>query len=104
MENKLTAELIEKARQAKSAEEILALAKENEIEISEDGAKEYFERLNKSGEISDEELGNVAGGGCGGDWEYKSTSQVCGICHSRILSVRNKKTGESWWQCDCGRR
>lgn len=64
MENKLTLELIEKAKQAKSAEELLSLAKENEIELSGDEAKEYFEQLNKSGELSDEELDNVSGGGC----------------------------------------
>lgn len=63
MENKLTPELIEKARTAKSAEELLALAKENEIELSEDEAKEHFEQLNESGELSDEELENVSGGG-----------------------------------------
>ncbi|MDE7399062.1 MAG: hypothetical protein K2N06_05985 [Oscillospiraceae bacterium] len=64
MENKLTQELIEKAKQAKSAEELLSLAKENEIELSEIEAKAYFEQLNKSGELSDEELDNVSGGGC----------------------------------------
>lgn len=103
MDNKLTPELMEKARQAKSAEELLVLAKENAIELTEDDAKDYFERLNKSGEVSDEELGNVSGG-CGSDLEYKSTSQVCCTCRRRILSVRNKKTGESWWQCNCTNR
>lgn len=64
MENKLTPELIEKARQARSHEELLALAKENGIELSEDEAKAYFGQLNKSGELSDDELDNVSGGGC----------------------------------------
>lgn len=64
MEDKFTPELIEKARQANSPEELLALAKENGIELSEDEVKEYFERLNNSGELSDEELDNVSGGGC----------------------------------------
>ena len=64
MENNFTPEQIEKARQANSPEELLALAKENGIELSEDKAKEYFERLNNSGELSDEELDNVSGGGC----------------------------------------
>ena len=45
MENKFTPELIEKAKQVNSAEELTALAKENNIELSEDKAKEYFERL-----------------------------------------------------------
>ena len=46
MENKFTPELIEKAKSAKTPEELLALAKENGIELSDD------------------ELDNVAGGGC----------------------------------------
>lgn len=57
-------ELIAKARSAKSAEELLALAKENGVELTEEEASAYFEQLNKSGELSDDELDNVAGGGC----------------------------------------
>lgn len=67
MENKLIMELYEKAGQAKSVEEILALAKEKGIELSEDDARTYFERQNKSGELSDDELDNVSGGGCYAD-------------------------------------
>ena len=62
MQNDFTPELIEKAKQAQSAEKLIALAKENGTELSEDKAKEYFERLNNSGELSDEELNSVAGG------------------------------------------
>ena len=100
MEDNFTPELIEKARQAKSHEELIALAKENGIELSEDKAKEYFERLNLSGELSDEELDNVAGG-CG-DYSYKTTSMTCMKCKQRIVSVTNKKTGEKWCKCGCG--
>ena len=57
-------ELFEKAKAAKSAEELLSLAKANGVELTEEEAAEYFAQLNKSGEISDEELDNVAGGGC----------------------------------------
>ena len=57
-------ELLEKARAAKSAEELMALAKENGMEMTEEEAAAYFVQLNKSGELSDEELDNVAGGGC----------------------------------------
>ena len=71
MEDNFTPELIEKARQANSPEELLALAKESGIELSEDKAKEYFEQLNRSGELSDEELDNVSGGGCGGGPKWK---------------------------------
>ena len=41
------------------------LAKENEVEMTEESAKAYFDLLHpKTGEMSDDELDNVAGGGC----------------------------------------
>ena len=64
MESKITPELLEKAKKAKSAEELLALAKENGVELSKEEAQAYFEQFNKTGELSDDELDNVAGGGC----------------------------------------
>ena len=57
-------ELLEKAKTAKSAEELLAMAKAENIELTEEEAAKAFAELNKSGELSDEELDNVAGG-CG---------------------------------------
>ena len=56
--------LIEKAKAAKSAEELMTIAKENGRELSEEEAQAYFVQLNKSGELSDDELDSVAGGGC----------------------------------------
>lgn len=90
MENKSTAELIEKAKQAKSAEGLLALAKENGIELSEDKAKEYFERLNGSGELSDNELDSVSGGGC-------DSFQCCPRCDYPL-----EKVGKGWRCRSCG--
>ena len=64
----LNNELITRARCAKTPEEIMTFAKENGEEISEESAKAYFEQLHpKTGELSDEELDNVAGGGCYSD-------------------------------------
>ena len=57
-------ELLEKAKQANSAEELLALAKENNVEFTQEQAEAYFDQMNKSGELSDDELDNVAGGTC----------------------------------------
>lgn len=58
-------EWIEKARAAGTPEELLTLAKENGTELTEAEAASYFEQLHpKTGELSDEELDNVAGGGC----------------------------------------
>lgn len=98
MENEFTPELIEKAKQAKSAEELFSAAKENGVELSEDEARDYFEQMNKSGELSDDELDNVSGGcggdnkpkchQCGGTLEYtgstfprKSNYYACQRCH-----------------------
>ena len=57
-------ELLEQAKEVKSAEELMSLAKENGMELTKEEAEAYFAQLNKSGELSDEELDNVAGGGC----------------------------------------
>ena len=55
-------ELLEKAKTAKTAEELLEMAKAENIELSAEQAAKAFAELNKSGELSDEELDNVAGG------------------------------------------
>ena len=57
----LTPEMIEKAKAAKSAEELLEVAKAGGIEMTADEAKAYFAQLNpKSGELSDDDLDSVA--------------------------------------------
>ena len=63
---KLTKELIEKAKTANAAEELHAMAKAENIELSAEEAESAFTKLHKTGELSDEELDNVAGG-CGGE-------------------------------------
>ena len=62
----ITKELLEKAKTAKSAEELLAMAKAEKVELTEEEAAKAFAELNKTGELFDEELDNVAGGGCPG--------------------------------------
>ena len=57
------------ALETKTVEELVALAKENGIELTSEEAEEHFARLNKSGELSDEELDNVVGGGCSGTYD-----------------------------------
>ena len=58
-------ELLERAKTAKTAEELLEMAKTEKIELTAEEAARAFEELHKTGEISDEELDNVSGGGCG---------------------------------------
>ncbi len=53
-------ELIFKAKQAKTPEELIAIAKENGMEMTEERAKTYFEQLNPTtGELSDDEMDGV---------------------------------------------
>ena len=61
--NNLTPELIAKAKAAKNTEELLELAKENGVELSEEEAKTCFEQLHANVEVSDDELEAVSGGG-----------------------------------------
>ena len=56
-------ELLKQAKAAKSAVELLELAKVNSVELTEAEAESYFAQLHQNGELSDEELDNVAGGG-----------------------------------------
>ena len=92
----LTPEMIEKAKAAKSAEELLALAKENGVEMTVDEAATYFAQLNPtSGELSDDDLDNVAGGagGCqtfeeqglkGGTKVRVTSADRCPVCGGNI--------------------
>lgn len=57
----LTPALIEKAKTAKSAEELLALAKTNGVEMTADEANEYYKQIT-SNELDDDLLDGVAGG------------------------------------------
>ena len=59
---KISKELLEKAKTAKSAEELLAMAKAENIEMTAEEAAKAYAELHKTGELSDEELDNVAGG------------------------------------------
>ena len=50
----ISKELIEKAKTAKSAEELLEMAKAENIELTEEEAAQAFAKMNKNGELSDE--------------------------------------------------
>ena len=91
----LTPEMIEKAKAAKSAEELLALAKANGVEMTADEAKTYFAQLGpKSGELSDDDLDNVAGGACSsrvkvGDSVRVTSGETCPICGGNTGTVKS---------------
>lgn len=53
-----------KAKEAKSVTELMELAKSENIELTEEKAQEFFTRLHAEGELGDDELDDVSGGGC----------------------------------------
>ncbi len=73
--------IIKKARNCKSTEELIALAKENGAELTCEQAESYFKSMHESGELSDEELDNVSGGGCYSDDGYLMTTIGYGCEH-----------------------
>ena len=59
----LTKEMLEKAMQCKSADELIALAKTGGYEMSKEEAESYLAEL-ADVELDDKQLKKVAGGGC----------------------------------------
>ena len=106
----LTPEMIEKAKAAKSTEELYEIAKANGVELTADEAATYFAQLStKSGELSDDDLDAVAGGGCndiiGTDGDVRITdSHSCPKCGSKMGTIVVKKWYDSYFiNCkECG--
>ena len=59
--NEITKEMLEKAMQCKTAEELIALAKAEGIEVTKAEAEAYLAELSDA-ELDDKVLKNVAGG------------------------------------------
>ena len=108
-------ELLKRLGGVKSPEEVTAIAKEYGQELTQEQAQELSDKLNAgavSGELSDEELDTVAGGGIYESfWEAYKQAQICNDCHDP-----EKKTnsyfyklygwqGHTGWFCDdCARK
>lgn len=95
-------EVFEKVKAAESAEEVLALAKEDGKELSMEEAQEIYRQLHNTGEISDDELEAVAGGGAHlyghlvvsalyscGDWTCKKHGKGCSCYRSDCYSCKH---------------
>ena len=77
-------DLIQKAKNASSPADIIKLAEENGVEISEESANAYFVQIHKNGELADDELADVSGGGCYHDGKLVVSALNCcddWICH-----------------------
>ena len=91
--NNLTPELIAKAKAAKNTEELLALAKENGVELSEEEAKTYFAQLGANGAVADDELESVSGGFNCGD---ANDSEADEIDSNLDMNIGNKKNNSKY--------
>lgn len=56
--------LIEKAKKVKTKEELTELLKQHGVEISSEQTDKLFSEIKSYGEIKDDDLDNVSGGGC----------------------------------------
>ena len=93
----LNDKLLEKAKKAETAEELVAIARENSIELTNEEAKTYFAKLNaKEGEIADNELDNVAGGRKCGTIYKDGWPVVVGSFNTCDLYKRNPDSTDIW--------
>ncbi len=91
LEMELNNELIAKAKEAKTPEELMAFAKENGSEMTEESAKAYFDLIHpQSGEVADDELDNVSGGGC----HVNDGREIVTVCHGCTAFICEKCGGE----------
>ena len=115
-----TNEQIIKAKSAKTAEELLRVAKAENVELTEEQAKTYFTELTRQCELSDDELNAVAGGskspqeynvqanwapdGCGcGSFSrmYWNEKDQCGNCFHFDRNEPNSLYGKCRREFDC---
>ena len=111
----LTPEMIEKAKAAKSAEELLAIAKAEGIEMIADEAATYFAQLNPAGgELDDDELDNVAGGAICKEYDGNTDigktvritdGTVCPNCGGN-MGILEWSYGRhcAYYKCNCGKQ
>ena len=74
--NEITKEMIEKAMQCKTADELMELAKTGGYEITKDEAEAYMADL-ADVELDGKELKSVAGGGCYADCGGHFCDDMC---------------------------
>lgn len=97
-------EIIKKIKNAENPEELLKIAKENGMEdFTEESAKAYFDILNKSGEVSDQELDQAVGGCKRGGKRVVSAGYICPdrtgftweckVCHKDFVNCTCNRSG-----------
>lgn len=80
-------ELLRKAKEAEDEKELIEMAEKEGIGLTEEAASSLFKRLHSpEGELPDDELGDIAGGGC--------ITKICGMEFTTVSSACNCFTGK----------
>ena len=85
----LTKEQLLKIKNAASVEELAVILKELGKDVPAEDVEKTFNAIQKKGELSDEELDNVAGGGCeisNGLTGVDHPDMVCPDCHQKGMN------------------
>ena len=91
-----TNEQLKKIFAAETADELIALAKAEGIDLTEEEIRAKFDAIHadaakKEGELSDDELDNVAGGGC-----YSSDGRLIVTCGNTCVNWSHINCGGSY--------
>lgn len=102
-----TEEQMKKFNETKSIEEALALAKEEGVDVPEAEIRKFYFATHKSpeGELSDDELDNVAGGIYACNDGRMVTTLISYCTHWKCYNCGGvlQKPGEWSWECEkCG--
>ena len=110
----MASKIREKAKTAGSAQELLNIAKAEGVAMTEEQAEELFDLFHpQTGELSDNELLSVSGGGCGGSSPSAPQSVTvrgraldwnCPKCHKDcwdLVQFGTTVTQKLWYCCVC---
>lgn len=96
----LNRDMLLKAKEMQSVDELIAFAKENGVELSAEEAEKVYADLHKTGELADDELDNVSGGSCN---PYGDKCPKCGCTKmSQKMTERNGEYVLAWCCANCG--
>lgn len=83
MNNKFTPDFIEKLKAAKSVSGLLAIAKGNGVDMTQQDAEAFYAGLHQSGAIPDDELDRVSGGILRNTTIKTDLKRMTGVCSAR---------------------
>lgn len=81
--------LLKKLRNAQTSEDIIKMAREEHIELGQEEAKEIFDKFHATGELNDDEIEAVSGGGCHKNLDFNFNPNTNKYYTGRVISLKN---------------